>query len=101
MGNASQTVYAATKAGLIGYTKSFAKELASRKIRCNAVCPGFIETQMTQELPEKAKEEYQKAIPMGEFGGPHDVANLVNFLLSQASSYITGEVIKVDGGLYI
>lgn len=101
MGNASQTVYSASKAGLIGYTKSFAKELASRKIRCNAVCPGFIQTQMTTELPEKAKEEYLKAIPMGEFGGVEDVSNLVTFLLSQASAYITGEVIKVDGGLYI
>lgn len=101
MGNASQTVYAASKAGLIGYTKSFAKELASRKIRCNAICPGFIETQMTAELSEKAKEEYQKAIPMGDFGNVNDVANLVTFLLSQASGYITGEVIKVDGGLYI
>lgn len=101
MGNASQTVYAATKAGLIGYTKSFAKELASRKIRCNAICPGFIQTEMTAELAEKAREEYQKAIPMGDFGSTHDVANLVNFLLSQASAYITGEVIKVDGGLYI
>lgn len=101
MGNASQTVYAASKAGLIGYTKSFAKELASRKIRCNAICPGFIETQMTSELPEKAKEEYLKAIPMGDFGRCEDVANLCCFLLSNSSAYITGEVIKVDGGLYI
>ena len=101
MGNASQTVYASSKAGLIGYTKSFAKELASRKIRCNAVCPGFIETQMTSELADKAKEEYLKAIPMGDFGSVEDVSNLVAFLLSQASGYITGEVIKVDGGLYI
>ncbi|MEX1100196.1 MAG: SDR family NAD(P)-dependent oxidoreductase [Bacteriovoracaceae bacterium] len=101
MGNVSQSTYAASKAGLIGYTKSFAKELASRKIRCNAVCPGFIATQMTEELSEKAREEYQKAVPMGAFGAPEDVANLVIFLLSGASGYITGEVIKVDGGLYI
>lgn len=101
MGNTAQTVYAASKAGLIGYTKSFAKELASRKFRCNAVCPGFIETQMTKELPEKTQEEYKKVIPLGEYGSTEDVANLTLFLLSSASSYITGEVIKVDGGLYI
>ena len=101
MGNISQSVYAASKAGMIGFTKSFAKELASRKIRCNAVCPGFISTQMTDELSDKAREEYQKSIPMGDFGSSEDVANLTLFLLSQASRYITGEVIKVDGGLYI
>ena len=101
MGNVSQSVYAASKAGLIGYTKSFAKELASRNIRCNAVCPGFIATQMTDELSDKAREEYQKSIPMGDFGSSEDVSNLTLFLLSQASRYITGEVIKVDGGLYI
>ena len=101
MGNTAQTVYAASKAGLIGYTKAVAKELASRQIRCNAVCPGFIETQMTQELPEKTREEYQKAIPLGHYGQAIDVANIVCFLLSKSSQYITGEVIKVDGGLYI
>lgn len=101
MGNTAQTVYASSKAGLIGYTKSFAKELASRNIRCNAICPGFIETQMTKELPEKAQEEYKKAIALGRYGQTQEVSNLVNFLLSSASSYITGEVIKVDGGLYI
>lgn len=101
MGNLSQTTYAASKAGLIGYTKSVAKELASRKIRCNAICPGFIQTQMTEELSEKAKESYLSSIPMGEFGQTEDVANLVLFLLSNASKYITGEVIKVDGGIYI
>lgn len=101
MGNVAQTVYASSKAGLIGYTKSFAKELASRNIRCNAICPGFIATQMTKELPEKAQEEYKKAIPVGRYGEVEDVANLTTFLLSRASSYITGEVIKVDGGLYI
>lgn len=101
MGNSSQSTYSASKAGLIGYTKSVAKELASRKIRCNAICPGFIETQMTQELAPTARESYLRSIPMQSFGQAQDVANLVLFLLSQASSYITGEVIKVDGGLYI
>lgn len=101
MGNTAQTVYAASKAGLIGYTKSYAKELAARKMRCNAVCPGFIETEMTKSLPEKAQTEYKSSIPLGEFGQTSDVANLTLFLLSSASSYITGEVIKVDGGLYI
>lgn len=101
MGNHSQSVYAASKAGLIGYTKSFAKELGSRKMRCNAICPGFIATDMTENIPEKAKEEYVKAIPMGAYGEAGDVANLTLFLLSSASKYITGEVIKVDGGLYI
>lgn len=101
MGNASQTNYAATKAGLIGYTKSFAKELASRKIRCNAICPGFIQTEMTEQISEKAQEQYKASIPLGEYGQVADVANLTLFLLSGASSYITGEVIKVDGGLYI
>jgi 3-oxoacyl-[acyl-carrier protein] reductase len=101
MGNTAQTVYAATKAGLVGYTKSVAKELSSRQVRCNAVCPGFIATDMTAALPDKAKEEYQKNIPLGRFGETQDVANLVCFLLSSASQYITGEVIKIDGGLYI
>jgi 3-oxoacyl-[acyl-carrier protein] reductase len=101
MGNTAQTVYAATKAGLIGYTKAFAKELSSRNFRCNAICPGFIETEMTKDLPEKAQQEYKKAIPLGKYGTTEDVANLTLFLLSGASSYITGEVIKVDGGLYI
>ncbi|MBY0517402.1 MAG: 3-oxoacyl-ACP reductase FabG [Bacteriovoracaceae bacterium] len=101
MGNTAQTVYAATKAGLIGYTKSVAKELSSRQVRCNAICPGFIATDMTAALPEKAREEYSKNIPLGRFGETQDVANLVCFLLSNASNYITGEVIKIDGGLYI
>ena len=101
MGNTAQTVYAATKAGLIGYTKSMAKELSSRQVRCNAVCPGFISTDMTAALPEKAKEEYAKSIPLGRMGEAQDVANLVCFLMSNASGYITGEVIKIDGGLYI
>lgn len=101
MGNTAQTVYAASKAGLIGYTKSFAKELGSRHMRCNAVCPGFIATEMTENLADKAKEEYKKAITLGDYGTTEDVANLTLFLLSSSSKYITGEVIKVDGGLYI
>ena len=101
MGNTSQSAYAASKAGMIGFTKSVAKELGSRKIRCNAVCPGFIQTEMTDTLEEKAKEAYLAGIPMGDFGQTEDVSNLVCFLLSQASGYITGEVIKIDGGLYI
>lgn len=101
MGNPSQAVYAASKAGLIGFTKSVAKELASRNVRCNAVCPGFITTDMTSALNEKAKEEYLKSIPLNRMGEASEVANLVCFLLSDASAYITGEVIKIDGGLYI
>ena len=101
MGNPGQIAYAASKAGLIGFTKSLAKELASKKIRANAICPGFIATDMTDELPEKTKEAYFEQIPTGRFGTTEEVSNLVNFLLSDASSYITGEVIKVDGGLYI
>ena len=101
MGNPSQTVYSASKAGLVGYTKSFAKELASRKIRCNAVAPGFIQTEMTEKISEKAQEGYKKIIPMGDYGETSDISNVCLFLMSSASSYITGQVIKVDGGLYI
>ncbi|MFP5386894.1 MAG: 3-oxoacyl-[acyl-carrier-protein] reductase [Bacteriovoracia bacterium] len=101
MGNASQAAYAASKAGLIGFSKSVAKELASRNVRCNVVCPGFIQTDMTDALNEKAKEEYNKSIPLGRMGSTEEVAQLTCFLLSSASSYVTGEVIKIDGGLYI
>ncbi|MGE3608779.1 MAG: 3-oxoacyl-[acyl-carrier-protein] reductase [Bacteriovoracaceae bacterium] len=101
MGNASQAAYAASKAGLIGFSKSVAKELASRNVRSNVICPGFIQTDMTDALNEKAKEEYSKSIPLNRFGSAEEVANLTCFLLSKASSYITGEVIKIDGGLYI
>lgn len=101
MGNASQTVYSASKAGIIGYTKSYAKEMAKRKMRANAICPGFISTEMTESLSEKAQEEYKNNIPLGDYGSTEDVSNLVLFLLSNSSKYITGEVIKVDGGLYI
>lgn len=101
MGNPSQAAYAASKAGLIGFSKSVAKELASRNVRCNVICPGFIQTDMTDALNEKAKEEYSKSIPLARFGTAEEVANLTCFLLSRASSYLTGEVIKIDGGLYI
>lgn len=101
MGNASQVTYSASKSGLLGLTKSFAKELASRNIRCNAICPGFIETDMTQSLSEERKSLYKENIPLGRFGQVEDVANLTCFLLSAASAYITGEIIKIDGGLYI
>jgi len=101
MGNASQAAYAASKAGLIGFSKSVAKELASRNLRSNVICPGFIQTDMTDALHEKAKEEYSKSIPLGRFGTTEEVANLTCFLLSKASGYMTGEVIKIDGGLYI
>ncbi len=101
MGNASQTVYSASKAGLIGYTKSYAKELAPKKIRANAICPGFIQTDMTDALSDEVSATYKSSIPLSEFGSGEDVANLCCFLLSSASSYITGEIIKVDGGLYI
>ncbi|MBF0312244.1 MAG: 3-oxoacyl-ACP reductase FabG [Oligoflexia bacterium] len=101
MGNPAQTIYAASKAGIIGFTKAFAKELASKKVRCNVICPGFIETDMTSALSEKVKESYIENIPLKRAGQSQDVASLVCFLLSHDSSYITGETIKIDGGLYI
>ena len=100
-GNAAQANYSASKAGLIGLTKSTAKELASRGIRCNAVAPGFIETEMTKNLPEKAVDEFLQATPLKYPGKPEDVAELVMFLCSPESDYITGEVIRVDGGMAI
>lgn len=100
IGNIGQVNYATTKAGLIGFTKSLAKELASRNITVNAVAPGFIETDMTAELPADIKEKYLEQIPLGRFGKPEDVANVVIFLASDMASYITGEVIHVNGGMY-
>ena len=100
IGNVGQVNYATTKAGLIGFTKSLAKELASRNITVNAVAPGFIETDMTQELPAEIKEKYLEQIPVGRFGKPEDVANAVLFLASDMASYITGETIHVNGGMY-
>ncbi|MEG1879824.1 MAG: 3-oxoacyl-[acyl-carrier-protein] reductase [Oscillospiraceae bacterium] len=99
MGNAGQANYAASKAGLIGLTKSVAKELAARGIRCNAIAPGFIETAMTEKLKPEIKDEYLKGIPLKKFGQVDDIANLATFLASENAKYITGQVINVDGGL--
>lgn len=98
-GNAGQTNYSASKAGIIGFTKSLAKEVGSRNILVNAVAPGFIETQMTDVLKDDIKEEISKSIPLKRMGTVKDVANLVKFLASEDSSYITGQVINVDGGM--
>lgn len=98
-GNAGQVNYAASKAGVIGLTKSLAKELGSRGITVNAVAPGFINTDMTASLSEKVKEEASKNIPLKRLGDPEDVANLVGFLASDVANYITGQVINVDGGM--
>lgn len=98
-GNAGQVNYSASKAGLIGMTKSVAKELASRGITCNAVAPGFIETDMTAKLPEAVVDEMKKTIPMKCMGSGEDIANLVAFLASDNARYITGQVICVDGGM--
>jgi 3-oxoacyl-[acyl-carrier protein] reductase len=99
MGNAGQTNYAASKAGIIGFTKSIAREVGSRNITANAIAPGFIKTEMTDSLPEQRKKDYLSRIPLGRFGEIKDVCNLVNFLISDEASYITGQVIQVDGGL--
>ncbi len=99
IGNAGQANYSSAKAGLIGLTKSAAKELASRNITCNAIAPGFIETDMTSSLPDKVKEETVNAVPLKRMGTPTDIANLAAFLASDEAAYITGEVIKIDGGL--
>ncbi|MBQ2935192.1 MAG: 3-oxoacyl-[Lachnospiraceae bacterium] len=98
-GNAGQANYSAAKAGLIGLTKSVAKELGSRGIRVNAVAPGFIETDMTDAMPESAKEAIKGQITMGRIGTPDDIAGVVVFLASDASSYVTGQTIAVDGGM--
>ncbi|MCJ7772465.1 MAG: 3-oxoacyl-[acyl-carrier-protein] reductase [Desulfobacterales bacterium] len=99
-GNAGQANYAASKAGLIGLTKSTAKELASRGITVNAIAPGFIETDMTAVLSEEIKKEMLKQIPLGRAGKPEDIASVAVFLASEAASYITGQVIHVSGGMY-
>lgn len=100
-GNAGQANYAASKAGVIGLTKSFAKELASRNILVNAIAPGFILSPMTDKLSDEVKQKIKSEIPLGELGEPIDVANLVSFLSGDASRYITGQVISVDGGMSI
>lgn len=101
MGNAGQANYSASKAGIIGLTKTTAKEYAKRGITANAVAPGFIKTAMTDALPEKVKEEMLSAIPIGQFGEIEDVANAVAFLVCPEARYITGNVIHVNGGMYM
>ncbi len=98
-GQAGQANYAASKAGIIGFTKSVADELGSRNIRCNAIAPGFIETEMTDELPENTKKEYLSQIPMKRFGKPEEIAKSALFLASDMSSYVSGQVLSVCGGL--
>ena len=100
-GNAGQANYSASKAGLIGLTKSLAKELAARKVTVNAVAPGFIDTEMTAVLPEQAKEAMLKTIPMARLGQPEDVARAVAFFASDEAAYITGQVLCVDGGMAV
>lgn len=99
MGNMGQTNYAAAKAGILGMTKSYAREVASRGITVNAVAPGFIDTDMTEAMPEGAKDKIVTGIPMGRTGKPEDVAEAVAFLASEQAGYITGEVLRVDGGM--
>ena len=101
MGNAGQANYAASKAGIMGFTKSVARELASRNVTVNAVAPGFIETEMTAKLPEKAREAFLAQIPLGRAGQAEDVSRLVKFLVSDDASYITGQVIHLNGGMYM
>ncbi len=101
MGNAGQVNYAASKAGVIGLTKSIAKEYASKGITCNAVAPGYIQTEMTGVLSEQTAQTILSRIPAGRYGTPEDVAGVVSFLAQESAAYITGEIIRVDGGMYI
>jgi 3-oxoacyl-[acyl-carrier protein] reductase len=98
-GGAGQSNYSASKAGIIGFTRAIAKEYGKFGVRANSVAPGFIETDMTAELPEAAREKYRGQIPLARFGAPEDVADLVSFLVSDRARYITGQVLGVDGGL--
>jgi len=100
-GNAGQSNYAASKAGIIGFTKSVAKELATRNITVNAIAPGYIKTDMTDRLSEEQKDRILSRVPLGRFGLPEDVANMVNFLISAKADYITGQVFRIDGGMEI
>jgi 3-oxoacyl-[acyl-carrier protein] reductase len=100
-GNPGQANYSSSKAAIVGLTKTIAKEYASRGIRVNAIAPGFIETAMTDALPEKVKEEMKRAIPLGHFGKPEDIASVVVFLASRDADYITGQVFHVNGGMYM
>ncbi len=101
MGNAGQTNYAASKAGLIGFSKSLARETASRNVTVNCVAPGFIATAMTEALPDNVKTKFLEIIPMGRFGQPADVAGAIRFLCSEDAAYITGQVLNVNGGMYM
>ena len=101
MGNAGQAAYAATKAGIVGLTKAVARELASRNVRVNAVSPGYIDTDMTSALPEAAKQKMAEMIPLGRLGSAEDVAAAVAWLCSDQASYVTGEVLRVNGGMYM
>ncbi len=100
MGNSGQTNYAASKAGIIGFTKAAAREMASRSITVNAVSPGFIETDITMALTDEIRKSYIEKIPLGRFGSPKDITGVVAFLTSDEASYITGEVVRVNGGIY-
>ena len=101
MGNAGQLNYSSTKAGVIGFTKSAAKEFGSRGITVNAISPGFIQTDITQDIPEEYKQKYMESIPLGRFGETTDISNVISFLVSDNASYITGEIVRVNGGLYM